>query len=360
MSFNLLTLPVTFLFIGNAFGQLYYFIKLNKKFPNSLNLYNFVMVFLLWILAGLLYPFIYSVDNESMKLHQSITMNILCFYGPLLVFLLLFYQYNVVLKYSPRLRSERTKEKYFETFESFNGPIVSDKKYSIRTDINRKIFHLLPALVIIILWKFSVELWAGSLGGDVAWGVSGEDYGTFLIITIGYGAIILFAAIDYVRLSFIFKKNIFHLFPAGLLRLVIRSLKKSELRDFAKPVGMALALMPVFFFFPFEIFAAAALLTSLGDAAASIMGISFGRIHFPKNSHKTIVGYISGFLTAFAVSIFSLWILGSSMSMMKIIFVSLAGAIVFLIIDLLSLKIDDNILNPLACAPVMWLVYILL
>jgi dolichol kinase len=357
--FNLLTLPVTILFLGNAFGQMYYFIRLNKEFPKSLNLYNFIFVFLLWITAGLLYPFIYSVDNDALKLHQAVTMNVLCIYGPILIFLVLFYQYHTVLKYSPHLRNDRTKMKYFETFDLINGP-VTDEKYSIKTDLHRKMFHFLPALIIIVLWKFSVEIWAGPLGGDEAWGVSGEDYGTFLIITVGYGAVIIFAAIDYVRLSFIFKKNIFHLFPSSLLKLVIRSLKRSELRDFAKPVGMALALMPVFFFFPFEIFAAAALLTSLGDAAASVIGISFGKRHFPKNSHKTIAGYIAGFITSFTTSVFALWILGTDMNINKIIFVSLAGAIVFLIIDMLSLKIDDNILNPLFCAPLMALVYFLM
>ena len=358
--FNLLTLPVTILFIGNAFGQLVYFLKLNKRFPKSQNLSDFILVFILWIFAGLLYPFIYSVDTEQLRLHQAVTMNVLCIYGPILVFFILFYQYNVVLKYSPHIKKERTEENYFKTFDLINGPEASAKKYSIKTDLHRKFFHLLPALIIIILWKFSTEIWAGVLGGDVAWGVSGPDYGTFLIITVGYGAIFLFAAIDYVRLSFIFEKNIFHLFPNGLLNLLIRSLKRSELRDFAKPVGMALALMPVFFFFPFEIFAAAALLTSLGDAAASVFGISFGKRHFPRNSHKTIVGYIAGFLTAFTTSVFALWILGTEMNFYNIMFVSLGGATVFLIIDLLSLKIDDNILNPLLCAPVMALIYFLL
>jgi dolichol kinase len=358
--FNLLTLPVTILFIGNAFCQLVYFLKLRKRFPNNQNLYDFILVFILWFAAGLLYPFIYSVDNEQLKLHQAVTMNVLCIYGPILVFFILFYQYNVVLKYSPHLRKDRTEENYFKIFDDINGPIASDKKYSIKTDLHRKFFHLLPALIIIILWKFATEIWAGPLGGSDAWGVSGPDYGTFLIITVGYGAIILFAAIDYVRLSFIFEKNIYHLFPNGLLNLVIRSLKRSELRDFAKPVGMALALMPVFFFFPFEVFAAAALLTSLGDAAASIIGISFGKRHFPRNSHKTIAGYIAGFITSFFVSNFALWILGSSMNFYKIILVSFGGAFVFLLIDILSLKIDDNILNPLLCAPVMAFLFFIL
>ena len=359
--FNLLTLPVTILFIGNAFGQMFYFIRLNKKYPKNQNLYDFIVVFFLWIIAGLLYPFIYSVDNEQLKLHQAVTMNVLCIYGPILVSLFLFYQYHAVLKYSPHLKDGRTVEQYFNTFNKINGPKVTEKKYSIKTDINRKIFHLLPALIIIILWKFSVELWAGPLGGDDAWGVSGEDYGKFLIITVGYGAVIVFAAIDYVRLSFIFeKRNVFHLFPNSLLRVVIRSLKRSELRDFAKPVGMALALMPIFFILPFEIFAATALLTSLGDAAASIFGIGFGKRNFPKNSHKTIVGYIAGFITALTTSIFALWILGTDMNFNKIMLISLGGAFVFLIIDLLSLKLDDNLLNPLLCAPVMALIFFLI
>ncbi|MFW9950396.1 MAG: hypothetical protein ACFFKA_09780 [Candidatus Thorarchaeota archaeon] len=359
MVYNLLTIPVTLFFIGNACLHLYYAIKLNRKYPKSQNFYNSFIVFLLWIVAGGIYPFFYTRDDLYIQFHQSLTLNILCVYAPLLIFLFLFYQYNVVLRTNPGLRQERTIENFYKKFNELN-PEATDKKYSIRTDLHRKMFHLLPPLIIIILWNFSIYVWEGVLGADAAWGLSGPEFGTFIIITIGYTGILLFAVIDYVRLSFIFeKRTIYHLFPGFLSNVLARSIKRSEVYDFAKPVGMVLAYVPIFFL-PFEIFAAAALISTIGDAAASTCGIAFGRRRFPKKSHKTIIGYIAGFAASFCVGLFTLRIFNWNLSIISILIISFSGALVFLIIDFLSLKIDDNILNPILSALVMIGIYLLL
>jgi dolichol kinase len=90
------------------------------------------------------------------------------------------------------------------------------------------------------------------------------------------------------------------------------------------------------------------------------MGVSFGRYHFPKTSGKTIIGYISGFFASFGVSVFALWLFETDIVPCKMIVMSLGGAFVFLSIDLLSLKIDDNILNPIFCALIMTFFFIIL
>ena len=90
------------------------------------------------------------------------------------------------------------------------------------------------------------------------------------------------------------------------------------------------------------------------------MGVSFGKYHFPKKSSKTMIGYISGFLASFGVSLLALWLFEGDLIPYKMIIMSLSGALVFLILDLLSLKIDDNILNPLFCGLVMTFFYVIL
>jgi dolichol kinase len=122
---------------------------------------------------------------------------------------------------------------------------------------------------------------------------------------------------------------------------------------------LVLSLVPMLFL-PFGIFTAAALITSIGDGVASLMGVGFGRYHFPKNSSKTIIGYVSGFLASYGVSLFSLWLFEPYINPIKMMIISLSGAIVFLIIDLLSLKIDDNILNPIFCSLTMTFLYFVL
>ena len=99
------------------------------------------------------------------------------------------------------------------------------------------------------------------------------------------------------------------------------------------------------------------MIATIGDGAASILGMRLGKRNFPKNSKKTIIGYIAGFFASFGVSILALWIFESNLVILKILIISLGGATMFLIIDLLSLKIDDNILNPIFCGLIMAFVY---
>jgi len=360
MVFNLITLPITILFIALGFGHLYFSIRLKKQFPKEHVFINSFIIFVLWIISGILFPFFYPRDNEFVRFHQSFSMSIICLFAPLLVFLVLLYQSKVVLKDKPELRENRTIEQFLRKYNLVNGDQINNKSYTLRTDFRRKIFHLLPGLVIIILWIFAIDVWEGLWNADEVYGLSGKEYGMFLILMIGYTGVIIFAALDFVRLSYIFENsNIYHLLPDCLSNMLIKTLKRNENYEFTKNAVLILSLVPLLFL-PFGIFTAAALVTSIGDGVASIMGVSFGRHHFPKTSSKTIIGYISGFFASFGVSIFALWLFEPYLILLKIIVMSLSGAIVFLSIDLLSLKIDDNILNPIFCGLIMTFFYIIL
>ncbi|TFF90363.1 MAG: hypothetical protein EU548_03360, partial [Promethearchaeota archaeon] len=218
-----------------------------------------------------------------------------------------------------------------------------------KVDFKRKLLHLFPASVIIILWVFSVYIWEGIWNANIVWGISGLELADFLIITVGFSGSFVFAALDYIRLSYIFENhNLFFLIPSNVMSLLSKSMKKNELYEFTKPVAMVLALAPLYFL-DFSIFVSAALIATMGDAAASLMGLKFGKYHFPKNSQKTVIGYLSGFFTAFFTALISFIIFSHSLNGLEVFFLSFTGAIVFLFIDVLNLKIDDNILNPLLC-----------
>ncbi len=360
MVFNLITLPITLLFILLGFGQLYFAIRLKKKFQKDHSFINSLIIVVLWIVSGILFPFFYPRDNEFVQFHQAFSMSIICLFAPLLVFLVLLYQYKVVLKDKPELKENRSIENFLEKYNVVNVNRINNKSYSLRTDVRRKVFHLLPGLVIIILRIFAIDVWDGLWKADEVYGLTGYEYGMFLILMIGYAGVILFAGLDFVRLSFIFENsNVYHLLPDCLSNMLIKTLKRNENYEFTKNVVLVLSLVPLLFL-PFGIFTAVALITSIGDGVASIMGISFGRYHFPKKSSKTIIGYISGFFASFGVSIFALWLFEPYIIPLKMIVMSLSAALVFLTIDLLSLKIDDNILNPIFCGLVMTFFYIIL
>jgi len=260
----------------------------------------------------------------------------------------------------PEIKEKRNLEAFIKDFNKIKGEIKVHSSHNIYTDVYRKSWHLLPAGIIILLWIFAVYIWAGIWGGDQIWGITGEDFGRFLVLTVGLSGVLAFSGLDYLRLSYIFdERSLYHLIPDVVSNLLVKSLKENEIYEFTKSTALALAFVPIFLF-PFGVFAASALIAAIGDAAASLFGLKFGKRNFPKKSGKTIVGYIAGFLASFGVSYLALWIFESNLETVKIIILSFGGAFMFLIIDIWSPKIDDNILNPICCAIAIGVLYYLL
>ncbi|MFX1370878.1 MAG: hypothetical protein ACFFCE_03395 [Promethearchaeota archaeon] len=350
MVYNAFTLPVTVFYIGNGLAHLYYAIKLKQKFSKEHNFTNSFLIILLWIVAGVVYPLFFIRDTSQTRFFQGLALQIICIYAPLLILFILYYQIQFKLKKDPQIRENRTIKRFIKQFTLMDTKNLYNRKAALKTDVHRKAFHLLPAVIIIFLWLFAVYIWDDIWHGDQFWGISGEEYGIFLITTVGYTAIIIFAALDYVRLSHIFNKgNIYRLLPTCISNILGKSLKKNEIYEFTRPVALILSLIPTLFL-PFGVFTATALIATLGDGAASIFGLKFGKVHLPKSSNKTLVGYISGFLISLGISVLVLWFFEhQSYNITQIIIIGLVGALIFLTIDILNLKIDDNILNPIFC-----------
>lgn len=360
MSYTAITLPVTVLFIANGFAHLYYAIRLKRKYPEH-NFYNSVFALFLWIIGGLLYPFYYSTDNANIEFFQGISLFFICIFTPLMIFLILFYQHKFVIKKKPEMKRKRCIAEFFKQFDEKNKEVEDLETHTFKTDLHRKTLHLFPAGMIIILWVFSVNIWSDLWNGTNLWGISGEDFGVFLIITAGYSGILVFAALDYVRLSCVYNRgNIFYLLPDNVLNLLGKAMKKKEFFEFTKPAALVLAFAPTFILAhtAIGVFMASMLIATMGDGAASLVGIKFGKHKFPKGSKKSIEGYISGFLGSFLVAFIALLIFEPQTMLAKIIILGLSGALVFLVIDLLSLKVDDNMLNPIFCSIVMGAIFL--
>ena len=284
----------------------------------------------------------------------------ICILTPFILFLILGYQYLFVSKGKPEIKERRTIDAFIREFNKKKGEIKVNRSHSIYTDVYRKSWHFLPAGIIFLLWIFAIYVWAGIWKADQLWGITGEDFGRFLILTVGLSGLLMFAALDYLRLSYIFeKRSLYHLLPDNVSNLLAKTIKKNEIFEFTKPTALVLAFIPTFFF-PFGIFAASALIATIGDAAASIVGLKYGKRNFPKKSGKTIEGYTAGFMASLGVSLLALWGFESHLEMIKILLLSFSGAVMYLIIDVLSPKIDDNILNPICCAITIGVLYYLL
>jgi len=362
MVYNIFNLPVVIFYIVNGLIHLYYSLKLRKKFPREQNFIKNLVIVSLWIVGALIYPFFFISDSPNILFFQIISMLFIVLFTPLMIFLVLYYQHRRV-KREPELKKSRCLNNFFKEFEEKSGGITDLKTHTLKTDLHRKMLHLFPASLIIFLWVFGVYVWGGWWNAGQIWGITGVDFAVFLTITAGYGGIWVFGMLDYLRLSCIYERgNFFWLIPDNVLDLLGKAIKRKEFYEFIGPTVLVISFIPVFLFarVGFGIFAAATMIATIGDGFASLGGMKYGTHHFPKDSHKTVEGYVFGFIGSFGIALLALFVFEFDTLFGKLVIIALAGASVFLVIDLLSLKVDDNILNPIFCGFTMGLLFLVL
>jgi dolichol kinase len=116
---------------------------------------------------------------------------------------------------------------------------------------------------------------------------------------------------------------------------------------FAAGVTLPLLIFGMLLQFP-HIAAACVIAFLIGDAFSTIGGIFLGRHHYPFNPNKTIEGTLIGFSLAFLV----LLLIISPIA-------ALLAALIAAIIELLPLRLDDNLAVPLITATILTLIQVL-
>ena len=104
MGYNIITLPVTIIFFICGSGLLCYAIQLNKKYPTEHIFLNSCLTFILWILAGVVYPFYYWTSNANIEWFLTLSTFFICIFTPIIIFLILYYQYRFVVKKNPEIK----------------------------------------------------------------------------------------------------------------------------------------------------------------------------------------------------------------------------------------------------------------
>ena len=189
------------------------------------------------------------------------------------------------------------------------------------------------------------------LTGILYWLVQRFSY--WLIITVGFGFVIMFQVADLTRL------NKFYMLPNWAKRWY-KDMKQNELDTFIASTPLVLSFIP-FIFAPFPIFGAVALITTGADAVACIVGKKYGKHSLKTNLKKTIEGFIAGGLTTFIIVflislVYSPWMV---VTIEKIILMSLVATLLFLLVDAYTKNISDNILNPILTGFGMWIIFLL-
>ncbi len=340
-------LPTVLIFIGFFILTIVYTIKNRKVKIESHFFINELLIALLFLIAGILFPFMYRFHSPNLSREST---NYLWLFTS--IFLLVELSIWVIIltnnsrlsKKNPKIMAERDYSKFCENFSK-------NWKDDLRNELGRKLLHFLTCVIIFFFWTLGVIL--DDVGVLSQWGLDTYSFSYWLIITIGYGFVIMFQIGDLVRL------NRFYMLPNWAITWYM-NMKESEIKTFISSTALVLALIP-FIFAPFPILAAVALITTAADAAACLVGKKYGKHSLKKNSKKTIEGFIAGGLSTFIIVMVISLIYHSWMpvSIEKIILMSSIATILFLLVDYFAKNISDNILNPVLTGAAMWIIFLL-
>lgn len=340
-------LPTTIILITYSILTLIYTLK-NRDFKKRNHIFtNEILIATLFLVAGVLFPFLYQfhspdLSRSSLNYMWLFTSAIIIIEMGIWALILL---YNGIISIrNPKIMAERDYKKYCEEF---------DKNWvdDLRNEFGRKILHLFTSFVIFFFWTLGLIM--DDNGTLRRWGLDNYSFSYWLIITVGFGFVVMFQIGDLARL------NKFYLLPKWSKRWY-KSMRQEEQCTFIASTPLVLSFVP-FLFVPFPIFGAVALITTGADAVACIIGKKYGKRSLRKNSNKTIEGFIAGGFSTFMIVIIivSLYHQWMPVSILKMFMMALVATSLFLLIDRFARNISDNILNPLLTGFGMWIILIL-
>lgn len=126
-------------------------------------------------------------------------------------------------------------------------------------------------------------------------------------------------------------------------KVLNKPLRSYEKRGYIASFSYIGGMMIVILFLPQKIALGAALILSIGDPAAALVGMRFGKHNFPHNPEKSL----EGSLAMLIVSIIALQIVGIPLSL------TLYASTSAVILESLNLKVSDNLLLPILAGIVM-------
>jgi dolichol kinase len=338
-------LPTTILFILLAVAIFIYTIKNRKEKREKHNFNNEMLVGILFVMAGLLFPFMYIshsiLPEGTLNFLWASTSIILTLEACTLSYILFGNMY----------KAKKHPERKFD-YEKFCTEFRANWEYSFKKDVERKFLHLLPVGVIFFVWTLGMIL--DAFGVLAPMGLDVYSFAFWLIITVGYAFCVMFMFADLARL------NRPDMLPDWAKAWFGKSMTVNELDTFISSAPLVLSFVP-FLFAPFPIFAAVALITAVADAAASLVGKKYGKHKFNENSKKTIEGYLAGSSMTFLIVVLMTGIYQTYMPVTIAIVVTMAfvAAMIFLLVDATSEHITDNILNPILTGLGMWWIVLL-
>ncbi|MFX0033264.1 MAG: hypothetical protein ACFE8E_10105 [Candidatus Hodarchaeota archaeon] len=342
----MLYLTTSIILIGYSLTTLIYVISNWRDKVKKGLVANELAIVLLFLLAGILFPYMYQYHSASLPLE---TLSLLWLITSIIfliemgcLFIILIYN-TIISKKNPHLMAERNYSKYCAEFnQKWNDDLKSER--------GRKLLHLFTSSIIFIFWGLGTILDIFGILDKIY--LDNYSFSYMLIVVTGFAFIFMFQIADLARL------NKFYMLPNWARKWYL-SMRQEEQETFLASTPLVLSFVP-FIFAPFPIFAAVALIATGADAMACIIGKKYGKHSLRKNSKKTIEGFLAGGISTFliVIVIFNLYHAWMPIDQIKIILMALIATIMFLFVDMFAKYISDNILNPVLTGLGMWLIYL--
>ena len=146
---------------------------------------------------------------------------------------------------------------------------------------------------------------------------------------------LIFVIVDLTRMRLAFVKKIFNHFFNSMMR-------QHEISGrFTGATWVLIISVPVIYLLPKEIAILSLVFMSLGDIAAAIIGLSFGKTKIGKKSLEGSIGCLF------------VCIIAALMLDLVPLIVSISGAVMATVFEALPIDIDDNILIPIGAGSTM-------
>ena len=339
-------LPTSAILIGYSLATAIYLSKHAREKIDKKLFVNELFIVLLFLFAGITFPFIYQFHSESLPINTLYVLWIstsIFFIIEMVVWAATLIYNTIISKKNPEIMAKRDYSDYvIKVNERWDD--------SLKSEFGRKILHVFTSSVILVFWSIGTLLEAN--GFLSLFGLDNYSFSFWVIIIIGYGFVIMFQIADLARLTK------FYMLPNWARKWYL-DMRPRESDTFIASTPLVLAFVP-FLFVPFPIFASVALIATVADAAACLVGKKFGSHELRKGSNKTIEGFFAGGICTFLIVIIVLTIYNSILpiDMIKVIAMAVIATIVFLAVDYFTINISDNILNPLLIGISMWLIAI--
>ncbi len=341
-------IPTILIFIGfSVITCIYVLINKREKIEKKI-LINEMLVVILFMNAGISFPFLYQTNSPRLTLGSlntlwALTSIILVL--ELIVWIVVLGYNALISKKDPKLMAERD-------YKIFRDQVIRNWVDDLKGEFGRKILHIFTVAVIFVFWTIGTIL--DSMGYLDTVGLDNYSFSYWWIITVGFAFVIMFQIADLARL------NKSYMLP-NWARNWYLSMRPEELDTFIASTPLVLAFVP-FIFAPFPILGAVALITTAADGLACIIGKKYGKHPLRKNSGKTKEGFIAGASSTFliVIMIMSLYQQWMPLNFVKILLMAFVAMVLFMLIDMFINRISDNILNPILTGFGMWLIYVLI